>query len=48
VDQHTLRDLLQHGAPSNVVETTYLGMLFILSAKPMSSFMDGHAAAKPW
>jgi hypothetical protein len=39
---------LFQSAVSNVVETTYLGMLFILSANPMSSFMDGHAAAKPW
>jgi hypothetical protein len=30
-----------------VEETTYLGMLFILSAKPASSVMLGQAAANP-
>jgi len=31
---------------SNVDEATCLGMLFILSANPASSVMDGQAAAK--
>ena len=30
-----------------VLETTYLGIAFILSAKPTSSVMPGHALAKP-
>ncbi len=31
----------------SVWDTTYLGMLFILSAKPTSSVRPGHAWAKP-
>ena len=34
-------------ACSRVVETTYLGMLFMRSAKPISSENVGQAAAKP-
>jgi hypothetical protein len=32
---------------SNVEATTYLGMLFILSANPAPSVIDGQAGAKP-
>jgi hypothetical protein len=35
-------------ASSKVVAATYLGRLFIRSAKPCSSVMDGQAAATPW
>jgi hypothetical protein len=38
---------LVQSAFSSVVETTYFGMLFSLSAKPASSVLDGHASAKP-
>src|SRR2546421_5046617 len=36
-----------HSTLSSVEETTYLGMLFIFSANPASSVMDGQAAANP-
>src|SRR5438132_7006159 len=38
---------LFHSAFSKVDETTYLGMLFIFSAKPTSSATEGQASAKP-
>src|SRR6185295_6058226 len=38
---------LFHSGSVRVEETTYLGMLLNLSAKPTSSVLDGHAAAKP-
>jgi hypothetical protein len=38
---------LFHSAPSRVVEATYLGRLFILSATS-SPVLKGQAAAKPW
>jgi hypothetical protein len=34
-------------AVASVRDTTYVGMRFILSAKPSWSVMDGQAAAKP-
>jgi hypothetical protein len=39
--------VLFHSGSFRVVETTYFGMAFSLSAKPMSSFLDGQASAKP-
>jgi hypothetical protein len=40
--------LLFHSGFSSVVETTYLGMLFIFTANsPSVSSMDGQALAKP-
>ncbi len=39
--------MLAHSGLVSVDETTYLGIVFILSAKPTSSVIDGHAAAKP-
>src|SRR5215211_597902 len=41
-------ELFQSASSSpSVVETTYLGMEFILSANPASSVIDGQALAKP-
>ena len=39
--------VLFHVGFCSVVETTYFGIEFILSAKPISSVRSGHAAAKP-
>ena len=39
-------ELFQVGLCS-VVDTTYLGIAFILAANPTSSSMVGHALAKP-
>ena len=39
--------MLFHAGSVSVVETTYFGIEFILSAKPASSFMSGHAFANP-
>src|SRR5918912_3399679 len=37
-----------HSASCSVLEATYLGRLFILSANPTSSVMEGQTAANSW
>jgi hypothetical protein len=39
--------VFSHSGSVIVVETTTFGMPFIFSAKPASSSLPGHAAAKP-